>query len=34
MAAILEKDKYKTQLQFDVRNEKIIPNYAREKIFS
>ena len=33
MAAILEMSKYQTQLQFDIRNEKIIPNYAR-KIFS
>ena len=33
MAAILEKAKYKTQLQFDIRNEKIIPNYARKNIF-
>ena len=33
MAVILEKAKYKTQLQFDRRNEKIIPNYARKNIF-
>ena len=33
MAVILEKAKYKTQLQFDIRNEKIIPNYARKNIF-
>ena len=33
MAAILKMSKYKTQLQFDIRNEKIIPNYARKNIF-
>ena len=33
MAAILKMSKYKTQLQFDIRNEKIIPNYARKKYF-
>ena len=30
MAAIL---KYQTQLQFDLRYEKTIPNYAKESIF-
>ena len=33
MAAILEKAKYKTHFQFDIRNEKIIPNNARKNIF-
>ena len=33
MAAILKTSKYKTQLQFDISNEKIIPNYARKNIF-
>ena len=33
MAAILEKSKYKAQLQFDITNEKIVPNYARKNIF-
>ena len=33
MAAILKMSKYQTQLQFDIRNEKIIPNYARKNIF-
>ena len=33
MAAILKMSKYKTQLQFDISNEKIIPNYAK-KIYS
>ena len=33
MVAILEMSKYQTQLQFDIRNEKIIQNYARKNIF-
>ena len=33
MAAILKMSKYKSQLQFDISNEKIIPNYARKNIF-
>ena len=33
MAAILKMSKYQTQLQFDIRNEKITPNYARKYIF-
>ena len=33
IAAILKMSKYKTQLQFDIRNEKIVPNYARKNIF-
>ena len=33
MAAILKMSKYLTQLQFDIRNEKITQNYAK-KIFS
>ena len=33
MAAILKMSKYYIQLQFDIRNEKIIPNYARKNIF-
>ena len=33
MATILQMSKYKTQLQFDISNEKIIPNYARKNIF-
>ena len=33
MAAILKMSKYKTQLQFDISNEKIIPNYRRKNIF-
>ena len=33
MAAILKMSKYQTQLQFDIRNEKIVPNNARKNIF-
>ena len=33
MAAVLKMSKYKTQLQFDISNEKIIPNYAKKNIF-
>ena len=33
MAAILKILKYQTQLQFDIRYEKIIPNYARKSFF-
>ena len=33
MAAILKISKYQTQLQFDIRYEKITPNYARKSIF-
>ena len=33
MAAILKILKYETQLQFDLRYEKIVPNYAK-KVFS
>ena len=33
MAAILKMSKYQTQLQFDIRNKKIVPNYARKNIF-
>ena len=33
MAAILKMSKYWTLLQFDIRNEKIIPNYERKNIF-
>ena len=33
MAAILKMSKYQTQLQFDIRNGKIIQNYARKNIF-
>ena len=33
MAAILKMSKYYTKLQFDIRNEKIIPNYAWKSIF-
>ena len=33
MTAILKMSKYQTQLQFDIRNEKMIVNYAK-KIFS
>ena len=33
MAAILKILKYQTQLQFDLRYEKIIPNYAKKIIF-
>ena len=33
MAAILKMSKYLTQLQFDIRNEKMIPNCARKYIF-
>ena len=33
MAAILKISKYETQLQFDLRYEKIVPNYAK-KVFS
>ena len=34
MAAILKMSKCKTQLQFDISNEKIIPNYARKNYFN
>ena len=33
MAAILKILKYKTQLQFDFRYEKIVPNYAPKSFF-
>ena len=33
MAAILKILKYLTQLQFDLRYEKIVPNYAKKSIF-
>ena len=33
MAAILKILKYQTQLQFDFRYEKIVPNYAQNKVF-
>ena len=33
MAAILKMSKYQIQLQFDISNEKIVPNYARKNIF-
>ena len=33
MAAILKSIKYQTQLQFDIRYEKIVPNYAKKNIF-
>ena len=33
MAAILKIFKYQTQLQFDLRYEKIVPNYAKKSIF-
>ena len=33
MVAILKILKYQTQLQFDLRYEKIIPNYAKKSIF-
>ena len=33
MAAILKMPKYYMQLQFDIRYEKIVPNYARKSIF-
>ena len=33
IAAILNILKYKTQLQFDLRYEKIVPNYAKKSIF-
>ena len=33
MAAILKIFKYGTQLQFDLRYEKIVPNYAKKSIF-
>ena len=33
MAAILKVLKYLTQLQFDLRYEKIVPNYAKKYIF-
>ena len=33
MAAILKILKYQTQLQFDLRYEKIIPNYAQKSFF-
>ena len=33
MAAILKILKYQTQLQFDLRYEKIVPNYAIKSIF-
>ena len=32
-AAILKILKYQTQLQFDLRYEKIVPNYAKKKFF-
>ena len=34
MAAILKILKYQTQLQFDVRCEKIVPNYAIKSVFN
>ena len=34
MAAILKILKYQTQLQFDLRYEKIVPNYATKSIFN
>ena len=33
MAAILKIFKYETQLQFDLRYENIVPNYAKKSIF-
>ena len=33
MAAILKIWKYQTQLQFDLRYEKIVPNYATKSFF-
>ena len=33
MAAILKILKYETQLQFDLRYENILPNYAKKSIF-
>ena len=33
MAAILKMSKYQTQLQFDIKYEKIVPNYDRKSIF-
>ena len=33
MAVILKMPKYYMQLQFDIRYEKIVPNYARKSIF-
>ena len=33
MAAILKILKYQTQLQFDLRYEKIVPNYAEKSFF-
>ena len=33
MAAILNILKYQTELQFDLRYEKIIPNYAKKVLF-
>ena len=33
MAAILKMMNYQTQIQFDLRYQKVIPNYARKSIF-
>ena len=33
MATILKTSKYETQLQFDLRYENIVPNYAKKSIF-
>ena len=33
MAAILKILKYQTQFQFDLRYEKIVPNYAQKSFF-
>ena len=33
MADILKISKYEKQLQFDLRYEKIVPNYAKKSIF-
>ena len=33
MAAILKILKYQTQLQFDLRYENILPNYAQKRFF-
>ena len=33
MAAILKIFKYQTRLQFDLRYEKIVPNYAQKSFF-
>ena len=33
MAAILKILKYQTQFQFDLRYEKIVPNYTKKKLF-